>query len=117
MRNKESMAFLEWDEILNAGNASGVFADLKHKLIFSLYTLVPPRRVRDNALLRFHHLTNGPTSALSRDWNWLVVDSGIAKQLLYNQFKTAKKYAPEKPQSFGLITWTTTQSFQAVQTN
>jgi hypothetical protein len=85
------------EEVLKFANQKVItpeqYTTLLHYVVLSLYADIPPRRNQDYLDMNVVH-TNKKTSvdALPKDKNYLVVDSKVPRQFIFNVYKTAKKY-------------------------
>ena len=92
MSDAERKNFLMWPQIQK-------ILIKKHKIdpsprdraLMSLYVYLPPRRVEDIRLLTLS--TNGKN--LNDKFNYLVLDKGKPKELVYNVYKTAKTFGQQ----------------------
>jgi len=79
LTEREEKNYLDWDEILKINN----FSDLEEKVIFCLYTCIPPRR-ND---YRFMKIKRGVVDVdkLDKEYNYYLVDMD---KLIFKNYKT-----------------------------
>lgn len=66
---------------------------LLHYTVLSLYTDIPPRRNQDYLLMKTLRLKKGESvPELDKDSNWLIVENKVPKKMVFNKYKTSKKY-------------------------
>lgn len=70
------------DDELNDGN-------FKNHLVLSLYTYVPPRRIKDYTLLK---IANTLSDATDKEFNYCIISNHI---LVFNNYKTKKTYGSQ----------------------
>ena len=75
--------YLPWTEILKV---EAKITDKRDKMLYSLYTKIPPRRLEYRTLL----LTQGKPK--TTEGNYLVMNKGIPEQIILNKYKTAHLY-------------------------
>ena len=75
--------YLPWTEILKA---EAKITDKRDKMLYSLYSKIPPRRLEYRTLL----LTQGQPK--TTEGNYLVMKQGIPEQIILNNYKTAHLY-------------------------
>ena len=91
MSNKERDNFISWKTINDFDNPRWTTND---RLLFKLYSAIPPRRNKDYSLMKFIKGKSVPEAQkLDNLFNYIVCNkNGNAIALIYNNYKTKKRY-------------------------
>ena len=91
LSNKERDNFISWKTIKDFDNPRWKAND---RLLFKLYTAIPPRRNKDYSLMKFIKGKSVPESQkLDKNYNYIITNkNGNAIALIYNNYKTKKRY-------------------------
>jgi hypothetical protein len=86
--------WVKWDDViaLRGGLLASPTASHLDKLVLSLYTEIPPRRNKD--YLEMYVKSDGKYD--DPKCNYLITEKGVPSHFLFNTYKTAKKYGPQK---------------------
>jgi len=102
--------WIEWNEVLdkktklaekvNAFNAKLLtgadFTALQQLVVLSLYTDVPPRRNQDYLDMNvFRSIKKDKIDELPKDKNYLVLVKNVPTKMVFNKYKTSKKYGTQ----------------------
>ena len=91
MNEKESKNYIPWNDIVKYNDPS--WTD-EGKLLFKLYTAIPPRRIKDYSLMKYVKGKSVPVvKEMDKDYNYIVLNNNknpIA--LVFNNYKTKKVY-------------------------
>ena len=91
MNETESQNYMPWPQIVKYNDPS--WTD-EAKLLFKLYTAIPPRRIKDYSLMKYVKGKSVPTvKEMDKNYNYLVLNNNknpIA--LIFNNYKTKKVY-------------------------
>lgn len=75
-----------WDDVINIRHELLEKKDLKNHLIISLYTYIPPRRLKDYVMLK---IAKNESNMKDKEYNYYDMDK---KNLVFNNYKTQKQY-------------------------
>lgn len=91
LSDKEAKNILPWTTLVNYNDKSW---NEEARLLFKLYTAMPPRRVKDYALLKYIKGKSIPkVKQMDKSYNYIVVNgNGNPIALVINNFKTRKTY-------------------------
>lgn len=86
IKDNEKDKFLEWNSIIKARNELvNVKGTLEEKLIYGLYTYIPPRRLLD--YVELHYYTQYPAiNEIDKNKNYLIL-SDDKPQIIFNRHK------------------------------
>ena len=91
MNEKESKNYIPWTDIVKYNDPE--WTD-EGKLLFKLYTAIPPRRIKDYSLMKYVKGKSVPVvKEMDKDCNYIVLNNNknpIA--LVFNNYKTKKVY-------------------------
>ena len=91
MNENETKNYMPWPQIVKYNDAS--WTD-EGKLLFKLYTAIPPRRIKDYSLMKYVKGKSVPfVKQMDKNFNYLVLNNNknpIA--LVFNNYKTRKVY-------------------------
>ena len=73
------------DTLLNNANK---FDNINEKLIYSLYTMIPPRRLEYTSVVVGNH----SNTTIRDDTNYLIKKKGMPSYFIWNEYKTSKAY-------------------------
>lgn len=76
----------KWESIIKKRQSEWKEGHYKNHLILSLYTYIPPRRLKDYVLLK---VVNTPKEASDKEFNYYITTQ---KSLVFNNYKTARTY-------------------------
>lgn len=95
LSDKELKNILSWKKILSLGSH---IKDPRDKLIYSMYTEIPPRRLDDYRLMKIVRNRNQKfVDNLPKDFNYIYLDKkDIPKYMIINKYKTASTYGSYK---------------------
>ena len=86
MNEQQQKNYLEWNKILALENKVKQKGNLEDKIIYYLYTKMPPRRLEYSSLI-----IKDSEDELNDNENYIVVNDNDMKIIL-NNYKTSKKY-------------------------
>lgn len=85
----EIAKILPWDGLKNLYRSA---TDDAEKALIAIYTLIPPRRVKDYQMMKIA-MTDLSDDELSDKFNWLLLSKrGIPTQLIFNNYKTVSTF-------------------------
>ena len=91
LSDREKNNFISWKTIKDFDNPKWTTND---RLLFKLYTAIPPRRNKDYSLMKYVKGKSVPEAQkLDKEFNYIVTNkNGNAISLIYNNYKTKKRY-------------------------
>lgn len=99
---------MDWEDIeKKIKNKKNI--DPKDKALVSLYTEIPPRRVKDYALMKVIFKADKNANAkyirdLDRDFNYLIVDNkGVPEELIFYNYKTKSVFGKQTAKVKGAL--------------
>ena len=95
LSDKELKNILPWKKILKLGSH---IKDPRDKLIYSMYTEIPPRRLDDYRLMKIVRNRNQKfVDNLPKNYNYIYLDKkDMPKYMVINRYKTASTYGSYK---------------------
>ena len=79
--------YVPWTDILDNRNISNL--NPTDELLYSLYTLIPPRRLKD---FQYMKIIFNNTKNLSKNYNYLIFKNNKPDKLIFYNYKTVKHY-------------------------
>lgn len=76
----------QWDDVIKIRGELLENKELKNHLIISLYTYIPPRRLKDYVLLK---IAKNENNMKDKEYNYYDISK---KTLIFNNYKTQKQY-------------------------
>ena len=100
LSKSQAKNYMDWEDIeKKIKNKKNM--DPKDKALVSLYTEIPPRRVKDYALMKVIFMADKNVTAqyirdLDRDFNYLIIDNkGVPEELIFYNYKTKSVFGKQ----------------------